>query len=80
MMRLAVGLGLAASISAAGSITNSFGTDWQVSSERVGGEGQSSCNQAQSWRYHYHKCLRQYKEYSTLTTIKRKQEQEHKGH
>ena len=41
LMRLAGGLGLAASISAADAITDSFGTsstDWKVPSERAGGE------------------------------------------
>ena len=38
LMRLAGGLGLAASISTADAITDSFGTDWQVPSERAGGE------------------------------------------
>ena len=38
LMRLAGGLGLAASISSADVITNSFGTDWQVPSMRAGGE------------------------------------------
>ena len=44
LMRLAGGLGLAASISAADTITDSFGTDWQVPSERAGGESRRSGN------------------------------------
>ena len=47
LMRLAGGLGLAASISAADAITDSFGTsstDWKVPSERAGGESRRKGN------------------------------------
>ena len=38
LMRLAGGLGLAASISTLDAVTDSFGADWEVPSERAGGE------------------------------------------
>ena len=44
IMRLAGGLGLAAAISCADAVTDSFGTDWQVPSERAGGESRRMGN------------------------------------
>ena len=44
LMRLAGGLGLAAAISAADAFTDSFGQDWEVPSERAGGEGRRIAN------------------------------------
>ena len=44
LMRLAGGLGLAAAISAADVRTDSFGPDWEVPSERAGGESRRNEN------------------------------------
>lgn len=44
IMRLAGGLGLAAAISSADVVTDSFGTDWKVPSERAGGDSRRMGN------------------------------------
>ena len=44
LMRLAGGLGLAAALSAADAHTDSFGPDWEVPSERAGGETRRIAN------------------------------------
>ena len=43
-MRLAGGLGLAAAISCADAVTDSFGTDWEVPSGRAGGDSRRMGN------------------------------------
>ena len=43
-MRLAGGLGLAAALSHADVCTDSFGPDWEVPSERAGGESRRIAN------------------------------------
>jgi hypothetical protein len=43
-MRLAGGLGLAAAISSADAVTDSFGLDWKVPSERAGGDSRRMGN------------------------------------
>ena len=44
IMRLAGGLGLAAAISCADAVTDSFSTDWKVPSERAGGDSRRMGN------------------------------------
>ena len=44
IMRLAGGLGLAAAISSADVVTDSFGTNWKVPSERAGGDSRRMGN------------------------------------
>ena len=48
LMRLAGGLGLAAALSAADAHTDSFGPDWEVPSERAGGESRQNENKSKA--------------------------------